>query len=510
MQNRSRIDKSIVNSSIALASEVVILLAKFLIQSVFVKTLGAQYLGANGLFSNILSFLSFAELGIGTAITYSLYKPLADGDKKEIAAVMGLFKTAYNIIGVVIFIIGSVFSLFLPYFINKGTGIPNIKLMFLLYLLNSAISYFFTYKRTLLIANQLGYLDNLNRLVFTFFQTIIQVAFLIFTHQYVTYLIIQVISTLLSNISISRKADKIFPYLNSYDNRVSGEKKRAIGKNVLGAVASKIGTIVANGTDNILLSKFIGLAIVGVYSNYMLILTSIQNIVNQMLNAVIASIANFSNTESEKREISIFYDYLFLVAMVAFVLSGSVYLVIQYFIKFWLGKAYVLNEFAVFLMVINWFVNMLRSSILGFMDVHGLYWETRWKSIVESVINLGVGLTLIAYFHLGVISVVIGTLSANIFVNMWWEPLILLKKISTSFGQYYRKYFYYLLTNFLLILIIFWCHSYEIIEVNNFLEFVIYGVSAMIILFFIFLLLNIKTSELKFYVRILKRKISQI
>lgn len=264
MKNDSRITNSIRNSSIALLAQVVILLAQFSIQTVFVKMLGSEYLGANGLFSNVLSFLSFAELGIGAAITYSLYKPISENNEKDISAIMALFGKAYRTIGLAIMLIGLVFSFIVPALVDKNSSIPNIQLMFILYLGNSVISYFFTYKRTLIIANQQSYIDTLNRVIFTSIQTVLQVCFLVVTKQYVAFLLIQIIFTFASNLSISIKANKLFPYLKDKPAGIVNKKvKDSIKKNIAGAVASKLGTIVAYSTDNILISKFLGLAAVG-------------------------------------------------------------------------------------------------------------------------------------------------------------------------------------------------------------------------------------------------------
>lgn len=507
MENKSRVSLSLKNSTVGFVTQIVNMLATFTIQTVFIKTLGAQYIGANGLFSNLLSFLSFAELGVGSAITFSLYEPLAKKDEWRISAVMNLFKKSYNYIGIAILIMGSILSFFVPFMINKNSNIPHVQFMFILYLLNSGISYFFTYKRTLLVANQQGYLDTINRMVFAIIQTIAQVYFIITTKAYISYLIIQVLCTFASNLSISRKTDKLYPFLKkNTEAKLDKKTRKILGKNVVGAIASKLGTIVAYGTDNILLSKFIGLVIVGSYSNYMLILTSIQNISNQVLNACVSSIANFANTESSEREAEIFYDYMYLVSGVTFILSVSVFAVFQGFIRMWAGPSYLLSEWTVFLLVLNWTINLMRSSILSFMSVHGLYWDSKWKSVIESLVNLLVGIVLISFFKLGVQSVILGTLASNIFVNMWWEPYIIIgKNIKTSFSKYYRKYFTYLFLNIVALISIYLLFEKNLINFNNMIGFLKLGILFFFGSTMIFILLTIRSREFKFYFQILKR-----
>ncbi|MGK4060622.1 lipopolysaccharide biosynthesis protein [Loigolactobacillus coryniformis] len=508
MKHDSRIINSIRNSSVALLAQVVILLAQFSIQTVFVKTLGSEYLGANGLFSNILSFLSFAELGIGTAITYSLYKPISENNETDISAIMALFGKAYRLIGLFILIIGLIFSFAVPSLVDKNSSIPNIQLMFILYLGNSVISYFFTYKRTLIIANQQSYIDALNRVVFTAIQTILQVSFLLVTKQYVAFLLIQIIFTFISNLSISIKANKLFPYLkNKSVSKVNKEVKDSIKRNIAGAVVSKLGTIVAYSTDNILISKFLGLAVVGIYSNYMLILTSIQRITDQIFNALIASIANFSNTNTNKREEELFYNYMYLVAGIDYVLSTSIYFVVQPFIRIWAGESYLISNITVLLLFINWSINMMRNSITSFMSVHGLYWENRWKSLMESSVNLVVGLVLITTTNLGINSVIIGTLTANILINMWWEPIILISNgVRTTYLKYFSKYFKYVAINLSSLIIIYRLQNIISKNISNFFIFIGVGVAIFVTVTIVFIVLTFRTSELKFYKKVISER----
>lgn len=224
MESRSRLSASVVNSSVAMVMQVFILISTFIMQTVFIKTLGVEYLGAKGLFTNLVSFLSFAELGVGSAITYSLYKPLAENDHQSVSAVMNLFKKTYNIIGVVILFIGILLSFFIKDIVRDGQMIPHMQLMFILFLLNTVVGYFFTYMRSLLIANQQGYIDSLNRGIFMIVLSIVQIIILLTTHNFLFFLIAQIIVTIVSNVSITRTANKMFPYLTEHKNaKVSDE-----------------------------------------------------------------------------------------------------------------------------------------------------------------------------------------------------------------------------------------------------------------------------------------------
>lgn len=440
---KSRTQNSMRNSTVALMGQSVILITQFITQTAFVRFLGAQYVGANGLFTNLLTLLSFADLGLGGAITFSLYAPLAEDNHQVIKAIMNLFRKTYHVIALTIFGGGLLFSFFIQHFINKNSSIPNVQLMFLLFVVNSAVSYFFAYLRSLLVANQQGYVDTLNRVGFTAIQCVFQVATLALFHQYIVFLLIQILFTVGSNLSLATKTFKWFPYLRQTKDAdpVPKDVVATIKRNVVGAIASRFGIVVSNGTDNLLLSTFIGLVTVGKYTSYMLIFTSSQNILNQGFSAVVSSIANYSVEKNGHQEETVFFRYLYLVFGVAFIASMGLVALIQPFIKLWIGASYLLPNNTVLGLVLVWFTSIVRYGVQGFITAHGLYWETRWKSAFEAIVNLAVSLFLITQTKLGVNAVIIGTLTATVGFSLWWEPLILLKNIVGI--SWRRTLFYY-------------------------------------------------------------------
>ncbi|KIU25036.1 hypothetical protein [Weissella cibaria] len=217
MNNGSRTKKAVVNASFGMGMQFVIVLCQFVLQTVFIKTLNAEYLGLNGVFSNVLQFLSLAELGIGGAITFTLFKPLADKDEGLIRATMNLYKSIYAIIGLIVFVMGIMLSFSLNWFIKPDVPLGNVQLMFILYLMNSVVSYFFAYCRTLLIADQKSYIDSINQAIFRVLQVILQGVFLIVTHEYILFLVVQIIVTIVSNYSIYAKTIKVYPFLKNKD-----------------------------------------------------------------------------------------------------------------------------------------------------------------------------------------------------------------------------------------------------------------------------------------------------
>lgn len=415
----------------------------FVSRTVFIKVLGEQYLGLNGLFMNILSVVSFAELGIGAAITYSLYEPIAKNDNEQILALMQLYRKVYHTIALIILVIGLIITPFLPLLISGNTSeVGNIYVAFILFLLNSVFSYLWNYKRSIFFADQQGYINSLNTLVFQVGAQVFQIIFLLVYPSYYIYLILQIVLTVLSNIQISRLANKHYPFLKR-KNKVKVSKKviNYIKKNVTGMVSAKIGGIVVTGTDNILLSAFLGLGVVGIYSNYTLILNGMTNVVNQGISAVTSSIGNMHVTEGKGKQQNIFYEYTHITGVVGFCISLGMISFFSPFINLWVGNKYILDELTTWLIVINFFVTQLRQSNINFTNAYGLYWEQRIKPLYESGVNLIVSLVLITVFSLGIKAVIIGTLVSNLLVNAWWEPLIVLRNgVKSSLVSYAKVY----------------------------------------------------------------------
>lgn len=441
---KSRTKLSTYNSVSASVAQLLTLVFSFVSRTIFIKVLGEQYLGLNGLFTNILNLLSFAELGIGAAITYSLYEPIAKKDEKSILGLMQLYRKVYHAIALLIFVIGIVITPFLKYLINGSTeSVGNINYAFILFLLNTVFSYLWNYKRSIFFANQEGYINSLNTLVFQVGAQIIQIIFLFIYPSYYLYLVVQLLLTVTSNLQISRLADKKYPFLKSKESvNVSSKVIKYIKRNVIGMVSSKLGGIVVNGTDNILLSAGLGLGTVGIYSNYTLILNGMNSVINQGISAVTASIGNMQVTETKEKQRVIFYKYSHLSGMVGLFISIGLSSFFSPFISVWVGKNYILSPLTTWTIVLGFFVAELRQANINFTNAYGLYWEQRKKPIFESIVNLVFSLIFLFYMHLGIKAVVLGTLLSNLLVNIWWEPIIVIKfGIKGNLKEYFKYYF---------------------------------------------------------------------
>lgn len=456
------------NSTILTLIQIMTIALKFITQTVFIRVLGREFLGLNGLFTNILSVLSFAELGVGTSIVFSLYKPLAEQNYKQIAALMNLFKKAYTFIGITVGVLGCALLPFLHILIKDFDQLHGVYFYFLLYLANSVISYFFTYKRSLLIADQHEYISMLNTFFFMIFQVTLQVIFLFLNHSYSTYLWIAIICTFLSNLAISHKVNQRYPYLNEmHAEQVSAKTKKTIGANVIGMIGSRIGSIVVRSTDNLLLSAFMGISIVGLYSNYLLIVNSISGVLNKLVSSVTASIGNLIVEKNKERSCQVYKEHFMINLFVVSFSAGCLLVSLNPFIKAWAGKNYVLVNSVVVVIVINYFIDQLRQTSITFISAYGFFVPNGKKSVVEAIINFVLSLTLLRGFHLGIEGVLLGTVITNLILNSWWEPLLLFRKgfeNSEKFLKFYLKFYF---GNALIMILLIAIVSFGIIYLDN-------------------------------------------
>lgn len=414
------------NLAFALIGQAFGLIISFIARIIFVKFLSTEYLGLNGLFTNLLTMLSLVELGVGSALVFSLYKPIALKDQEKIKSLMNLYKKSYNIIGGVILILGVLFLPFYQYLISEVPSISNLDVIYLLFVFNTAISYFYSYKRSLIICDQKRYIATIYRYGFYFLLNIVQIIILFLTKNYILYLICQVLFTWIENICISKKANQMYPYLK--DKKIKPlpkEELKDIKKNVGAMLYHKLGGVVVNSTDNILISKFVGLVAVGIYSNYLLIISALEMITSQFFNAILASVGNLGAVEEAKKSKEVFDTTFFINYFIFGVLSICLLILINPLIQIWLGKEYVFPFFITLVICICFYLKGIRKTCLTFKEALGLFYQDRYKALVESMINLIGSIYLGIQF--GLIGIFMGTILSTITTSLWVEPYVLYK-----------------------------------------------------------------------------------
>lgn len=442
---QSRTKNSIVNSLTSVITQILTVVMNFVVKVVFTRTISMEYLGVNGLFANIITMLSLADLGIGTAIPYSLYKPLAEEDHKRVNILMHFYAKIYNIIGVVVLVIGLGLIPFLPFLIKGGEGVPHLSFIYALFVIHSASSYFFVYKRFLIDSDQKGYLTARITFIFSFVLSLVQIAILYFWHNFIFYLLSSIIFVVAQNIYISRKAAKLYPYIKEKpEEKMDPSDVKDITKNVSSLFIYKVGSVVTNGTDNMVISKFLGLIPVGIYSNYVLVTKSLNNIVSQLFTAITSSIGNLVVTTNKKHSRHVFENLVFLNFWFYAFCSIAILVLINPFINLFFGSKFVLSDTIVFALVIDFYLNGMQSTSTSFLNAYGLFYEGRYRPVFMVILNIIVSIILVK--PLGITGVLIGTIISRICTICWMDPRIVYKygfKEEKKIWAYYISYIGY-------------------------------------------------------------------
>ena len=308
-----RTSNSIRNSFSATLQTLVTMIVGFIAQTIFIRLLGAEYLGLNGLFTNILSMLSIFELGIGNAIVYNLYKPIADNDIGKIKSLMRFYKKAYNIIAILVLVFGLVIVPFLPLFVKNVTVDINITIVYILFLMSSVASYVLTYKRSLIYANQKNYIINYLHAGYIVILNVLQLLVLYLFKNYYIYLLLKIVCQLLENIILNVIANKMYPYLKDNDaSKLDKKTEKSIFKKIKALFFHKVGSYIVLGTDNLIISTFIGIVVVGYYSNYYMVINAVNTFGFQIITSAVASIGNLLVTENAEKTYSVFKKIRFL------------------------------------------------------------------------------------------------------------------------------------------------------------------------------------------------------
>ena len=418
-----RLQNSIKNMKYNIIAQLLSFLTQFITRTLFINIVGKTYLGVSGLFSNVLTILSLADLGIGTVLIYSLYEPLAKKDTKKIQELIQLYKKVYNSIALIVLIIGLCLAPFIQVIIKTDANIEHVHLIFVLYLINTVISYLCIYKISIINADQKNYIVTIYQQAFNILSNIVMIIVLIITKNFIFYLIAQILFSIISNIVLSKKAEKMYPYIkNTKGCKINEIEKKKIKSNTKAMFLHKI----------------------GIYSNYLLILNAIKKFTTQYFNSIIASVGNLTAEKNVNHLKNVFYNVLFgnfiIFAFCSICLCG----LINAFIEVWLGKEYIFNSAIVICIILQFYIEGIRQTTLTFKETMGLFKQDQFKPIIEACINLIVSIILAIKF--GIIGIILGTVVSMAF------SLIIETEVLFKYGfKENTKYYYVLLFKYMLI-----------------------------------------------------------
>ena len=455
MEN-SRLKNSALNFASGFLGRVLAILLNFAVRTIFIYCLNEAYLSVNGLYSNILTVLSLAELGFGSAMVYRMYAPVAVKDYQKTAALLQFYKKIYIIIGVVIFLLGLCVIPFMDYIIKDKPDISGLTLYYILFLVNTSISYWFSsYKASVLYADQKEYIKTNVQNTMAILQSGLQIVLLLLFRKYLLYLLIQLAGNIFLNLYVAHLVDKRYPEIQTYQgDSLSAEERVQIRKDTEALVLSRFGHVALNGTDNIIISAVVGVLWVGRLSNYTLICDSVTSVLCQITAAITGSLGNFFATEDKHAGYALFKKVEFL----NFWLYGFSFIalvtLLDPFVQIWAGERFVLGLPISIAIAINFFVAGYMNTLWVFRSTIGLFKQGKFRPILVAILNIILSIFLGKLW--GVFGVLFATFLSRAAISLWYDPLILHRygfEVSCKpfFARYFRRVL--LLTTILIVML---------------------------------------------------------
>lgn len=417
MDEPTRTTYAIKNAVYGLLGKIISILAAFASRTVFIIILGKYYLGVNGLYAEVLSVLSLAELGFGSAITFSMYKPVAEKNEEQICQLLSFYKMVYHAIAATIFVLGMALIPFLQYIIHDsgGLSIDDLRLFFVIYLTNSVTTYFVTYRYTLLNAMQKTYIATNIETVLSIICAIIQVIALFISQSFLIYLLSNTATVIISRIAIMAYLDSHYPLLKRRPKRpLSVEARKMILNEVKGLSIHQLSSVAIHSTDNLIIAMVptLGIAMVGAVSNYTMIIGGISSLALILFNSVVAGFGNIAATESKERFRDVFYQANFISFIVYGLFAATLFALLTPFIELWAGPSYCVDDISLLLMLINFY---LQGQCVVFNNARiavGNFNLDKWWSLLQAIVNLVVSVFFARRF--GLVGVYIGTVASRL------------------------------------------------------------------------------------------------
>lgn len=452
----SRLKNSALNLATGLLGRMLTIILNFAVRTIFIHCLDEAYLSVNGLYSNILTVLSLAELGFGSAMVYHMYEPMAKKNYQKVAELLYFYKKVYFAVGMAIVGIGVCIIPFMDVIIKDKPDVPWLTLYYIIFLLNSGLSYCFAAcKGTLFLADQKEYVQTNARNTIAIIQTALQVLLLLLFRAYLSYLLIQLAGTLCVNAYVAHLAEKRYPEISKYKNdRLNGDEKRQLLKDTGALFLTKVGHVALNGTDNIIISAVVGVLWVGRLSNYTLICDSVTSVLCQITAAITGSLGNFFATEDKHAGYALFKKVEFL----NFWLYGFSFIalvtLLDPFVQIWAGERFVLGLPISIAIAINFFVAGYMNTLWVFRSTIGLFKQGKFRPILVAILNIILSIFLGKLW--GVFGVLFATFLSRAAISLWYDPLILHRygfEVSCKpfFARYFRRVL--LLTTILIVML---------------------------------------------------------
>ncbi len=501
-----RVQSAVRNIAFGQMGNFITQLLGFVLRTVFIRHLGDTLNGVNDLYTGILSVLSMAELGVGTALNYSLYKPVAEKNIEKVKSYMQLYRKAYRIIGLVIAVIGLCITPFLPYLVKQpeGVGIRDLTLYYFIFLFNTVSTYFVAYKYSLVNAEQKNYIQT-NIITVTKMITVsLQIIVILATGNFYAYLLTAAGVELLQKIFVSYYLNKRYPYLTDKDVvPLSKEETGEIVKKTKALVCHKVGDVARLQTDSMIISGFINVTLVGIVGNYNMVLSSVSNVVNIFFNSVLSSFGNLIATESKEKQYQLFKVYRFAACWVYGFSAVGFGLLLTPLVEIWLGAEKTLAFAVVGAVLIDYYFKGDRIVLSNFKTAAGVFEQDKYLALIQGVVNLIISIVLVR--EIGLLGVYIGTIISGLLANIT-KPIIIYRDIlDKPVQKYFKDSVKYLAVVVVMFTLLAWIKPY-IMPQTTIPSFAVMFVVISVIFNGFFLMLFGRTEEFRYLWSIIRRK----
>ena len=420
-----RVHRSVMNIKVGMLFYVLSLFLAFFSRKVFLDCLGAEFIGLTGMLMNIMSFLSVAELGIGTSIVYFLYKPLQEDNHEKINEVMSMLAYLYRCIGLIIGGAGLIVSLFFPWWFGKLTvGLPLVYFAFYSFLASSMAGYIFNFRQLLVSANQKHYVVSAYFQTISIVQSLTQILLAYYYRNLYLWVIVGLIFTIIGCIVFNYRINKVYPWLriDMRQGRRYLKKYPEVLRKTRQIFIGKIKNFILYHSDEILVGMFVSVISVAYYGNYMMIIYKLKYFINILGDGLNAGVGNLLAEGNEKNIMKVFWEMTAVRFFILGIVIFPLIMFIQPVIECWLGKEYILDSLIVYLIIFNFFIYLQNGAVYIFIGAAGLYSDV-WTAWCELIINLSVTLLLAPFY--GIIGILIGKIASVFFINILWKPYFL-------------------------------------------------------------------------------------
>ena len=498
-----RVHRSMMNIKVGMIFYILSLFLAFFSRKIFLDCLGAEFIGLTGMLRNIMSFLSVAELGIGTSIVYFLYKPLQENNHEKINEVVSMLAFLYRCIGGLIGIGGLIVSIFFPWwFDNLTTGLPLVYFAFFSFLASSVAGYVFNYKQLLVSANQKQYLVNAYFQTIGIVQSLVQILLAYYYRNLWLWVVVGLVFTIIGIIIFNYRIRQLYPWLNinMRQGRKNLKKYPEVLKKTRQIFIQKIKDLILYKSDEILVGAFVSVVKVAFYGNYTMIINKFLYLVNILSDGLSAGVGNLLAEGNEKNIMKVYWEMTAARFFILGIIIFPLLLFLQPFIGCWLGRQYQMDEIIAYLLIFNLFIRLQPASVYIFLGAAGLYSDV-WAAWAELIVNLLVTLCLAPTY--GIIGILLGKIVSFFFISVFWKPYYLFSQgFHKSVWEYWHGMTpYYIIFTLFTILSLWLRHSIVNHHVKSFLSLIVYGAIITIPLLgaYFFILFQF-TNGMKFFV----------